>query len=165
MAMEASRLEKSKLNCVPLPSRRLARRAECSHRWSQLSMRRTAVVNTSQSINCHHQSADDGAKAAQFAENAQRDVNISFVNELALIFDRLGIDTNEVIEAAGSKWNFLKYRPGLVGGHCISVDPYYLAYKAEQVGYHPAVILSGRRVNDGMGAFVANKLIKLMISK
>jgi UDP-N-acetyl-D-galactosamine dehydrogenase len=105
------------------------------------------------------------AEASKAIENAQRDVNISFVNELALIFDRLGIDTNEVIEAAGSKWNFLKYRPGLVGGHCISVDPYYLAYKAEQVGYHPAVILSGRRVNDGMGAFVANKLIKLMISK
>jgi UDP-N-acetyl-D-galactosamine dehydrogenase len=105
------------------------------------------------------------AEASKAIENAQRDVNISFVNELALIFDRLGIDTNEVIEAAGSKWNFLKYRPGLVGGHCISVDPYYLAYKAEQVGYHPAVILSGRRVNDGMGAFVANKLIKLMIGK
>jgi UDP-N-acetyl-D-galactosamine dehydrogenase len=105
------------------------------------------------------------AEASKAIENAQRDVNISFVNELALIFDRLGIDTNEVIEAAGSKWNFLKYRPGLVGGHCISVDPYYLAYKAEQVGYHPAVILSGRRVNDGMGAFVANKIIKLMIAK
>jgi UDP-N-acetyl-D-galactosamine dehydrogenase len=105
------------------------------------------------------------AEASKAIENAQRDVNISFVNELALIFDKLGIDTNEVIEAAGSKWNFLKYRPGLVGGHCISVDPYYLAYKAEQVGYHPAVILSGRRVNDGMGAFVANKLIKLMIGK
>jgi UDP-N-acetyl-D-galactosamine dehydrogenase len=105
------------------------------------------------------------AEASKAIENAQRDVNISFVNELALIFDRLGIDTNEVIEAAGSKWNFLKYKPGLVGGHCISVDPYYLAYKSEQVGYHPAVILSGRRVNDGMGAFVANKLIKLMIGK
>lgn len=105
------------------------------------------------------------AEASKAIENAQRDVNISFVNELALIFDRLGIDTNDVIEAAGSKWNFLKYKPGLVGGHCISVDPYYLAYKAEQVGYHPAVILSGRRVNDGMGAFVANKLIKLMIGK
>jgi len=105
------------------------------------------------------------AEASKAIENAQRDVNISFVNELALIFDRLGIDTNDVIEAAGSKWNFLKFKPGLVGGHCISVDPYYLAYKAEQVGYHPAVILSGRRVNDGMGAFVANKLIKLMIGK
>jgi UDP-N-acetyl-D-glucosamine/UDP-N-acetyl-D-galactosamine dehydrogenase len=105
------------------------------------------------------------AEASKAIENAQRDVNISFVNELALIFDRLGIDTNEVLEAAGTKWNFIKYKPGLVGGHCISVDPYYLAYKAEQVGYHPSVILSGRRVNDGMGAFVANKLIKIMIGK
>jgi UDP-N-acetyl-D-galactosamine dehydrogenase len=105
------------------------------------------------------------AEASKAIENAQRDVNISFVNELALIFDRLGIDTHEVLEAAGTKWNFLKYKPGLVGGHCIGVDPYYLAYKAEQAGYHPAVILSGRRVNDGMGAFVANKLIKLLIAK
>ena len=105
------------------------------------------------------------AEASKAIENAQRDVNISFVNELALIFDRLGIDTQEVLEAAGTKWNFLKYKPGLVGGHCIGVDPYYLAYKAEQAGYHPAVILSGRRVNDGMGAFVANKLIKLLIAK
>ena len=105
------------------------------------------------------------AEASKAIENAQRDVNISFVNELALIFDRLGIDTNEVLEAAGTKWNFIKYKPGLVGGHCISVDPYYLAHKAEQVGYHPAVILSGRRVNDGMGDFVANKLIKIMIGK
>lgn len=105
------------------------------------------------------------AEASKAIENAQRDVNISFVNELALIFDRLGIDTNEVLEAAGTKWNFLKYKPGLVGGHCIGVDPYYLAHKAEQVGYHPAVILSGRRVNDNMGMFVANKVIKLMIDK
>jgi UDP-N-acetyl-D-galactosamine dehydrogenase len=105
------------------------------------------------------------AEASKAIENAQRDVNISFVNELSLIFDRLGIDTHEVLEAAGTKWNFLKYKPGLVGGHCIGVDPYYLAYKAEQAGYHPAVILSGRRVNDGMGAFVANKMIKLLISK
>lgn len=105
------------------------------------------------------------AEASKAIENAQRDVNISFVNELALIFDRLGIDTNDVLEAAGTKWNFLKYKPGLVGGHCIGVDPYYLAYKAEQVGYHPAVILSGRRVNDNMGMFVANKVIKLMIDK
>lgn len=105
------------------------------------------------------------AEASKAIENAQRDVNISFVNELALIFDRLGIDTNDVLEAAGTKWNFLKYKPGLVGGHCIGVDPYYLAYKAEQVGYHPAVILSGRRVNDNMGMFVANKVIKLMIQK
>lgn len=104
------------------------------------------------------------AEASKAIENAQRDVNISFVNELALIFDRIGIDTNEVLDAAGTKWNFLKYKPGLVGGHCIGVDPYYLAHKAESLGYHPQVILSGRRVNDNMGSFVANKVIKLMIS-
>lgn len=105
------------------------------------------------------------AEASKAIENAQRDVNISFVNELALIFDRIGIDTTEVIEAASTKWNFLKYKPGLVGGHCIGVDPYYLAHKAESLGYHPQVILSGRRVNDNMGMFVANKVIKLMIRK
>lgn len=105
------------------------------------------------------------AEASKAIENAQRDVNISFVNELALIFDRMGIDTNDVIEAAGTKWNFLKYRPGLVGGHCIGVDPYYLAHKAESLGYHPQVILSGRRVNDNMGLFVASKVVKLMIQK
>jgi len=105
------------------------------------------------------------AEASKAIENAQRDVNISFVNELALIFDRMGIDTNDVIEAASTKWNFLKYKPGLVGGHCIGVDPYYLAHKAESLGYHPEVILSGRRVNDHMGQFVANKVIKLMIKK
>lgn len=105
------------------------------------------------------------AEASKAIENAQRDVNISFVNELALIFDRIGIDTNDVIEAAGTKWNFLKYKPGLVGGHCIGVDPYYLAHKAESLGYHPQVILSGRRVNDNMGMFVANKVVKLMIGK
>ncbi len=105
------------------------------------------------------------AEASKAIENAQRDVNISFVNELALIFDRIGIDTTDVIEAAGTKWNFLKYKPGLVGGHCIGVDPYYLAHKAESLGYHPQVILSGRRVNDMMGMFVANKVIKLMIGK
>jgi len=105
------------------------------------------------------------AEASKAIENAQRDVNISFVNELALIFDRIGIDTNDVLEAAGTKWNFLKYKPGLVGGHCIGVDPYYLAHKAESLGYHPQVILSGRRVNDNMGMFVANKVVKLMISK
>jgi len=103
------------------------------------------------------------AEASKAIENAQRDINISFVNELALIFDRIGIDTNDVIEAAGTKWNFLKYKPGLVGGHCIGVDPYYLAHKAESLGYYPQVILSGRRVNDNMGMFVANKVIKLMI--
>lgn len=105
------------------------------------------------------------AEASKAIENAQRDVNISFVNELALIFDRIGIDTHDVIEAAGTKWNFLKYKPGLVGGHCIGVDPYYLAHKAESLGYHPQVILSGRRVNDHIGHFVANKVVKLMIEK
>lgn len=105
------------------------------------------------------------AEASKAIENAQRDVNISFVNELSLIFDRIGIDTNDVIEAAGTKWNFLKYKPGLVGGHCIGVDPYYLAHKAQSLGYHPQVILSGRRVNDNMGSFVANKVVKLMIDK
>ncbi len=105
------------------------------------------------------------AEASKAIENAQRDVNISFVNELALIFDRIGIDTTDVIEAAGTKWNFLKYKPGLVGGHCIGVDPYYLAHKAKALGYHPEVILSGRKVNDNMGMFVANKVIKLMIHK
>jgi len=105
------------------------------------------------------------AEASKAIENAQRDVNISFVNELSLIFDRIGIDTNDVIEAAGTKWNFLKYKPGLVGGHCIGVDPYYLAHKAQSLGYHPQVILSGRRVNDQMGAFVADKVVKLMIQK
>jgi UDP-N-acetyl-D-galactosamine dehydrogenase len=105
------------------------------------------------------------AEASKAIENAQRDVNISFVNELALIFDRIGIDTQDVLDAAGTKWNFLKYRPGLVGGHCIGVDPYYLAHKAESLGYHPEVILSGRRVNDNMGMFIANKVVKLMIKK
>jgi len=105
------------------------------------------------------------AEASKAIENAQRDVNISFVNELALIFDRMGIDTNDVLDAAGTKWNFLKYKPGLVGGHCIGVDPYYLAHKAERLGYYPQVILSGRRVNDNMGMFVANKLVKLLIAK
>jgi UDP-N-acetyl-D-glucosamine/UDP-N-acetyl-D-galactosamine dehydrogenase len=103
------------------------------------------------------------AEASKAIENAQRDVNISFVNELALIFDRMCIDTQDVLEAAATKWNFLKYKPGLVGGHCISVDPYYLAYKAENLGYHPEVILSGRRVNDNMSTFVANKMIKMLI--
>ena len=103
------------------------------------------------------------AEASKAIENAQRDLNISFVNELALIFDRVGVDTQDVLDAAGTKWNFLKYKPGLVGGHCISVDPYYLAYKAENLGYYPEVILSGRRVNDNMSTFVANKMIKMLI--
>ncbi|KAA2245340.1 nucleotide sugar dehydrogenase [Chitinophaga agrisoli] len=105
------------------------------------------------------------AEASKAIENAQRDLNISFVNELALIFDRMGIDTMDVIEAAATKWNFLKYTPGLVGGHCIGVDPYYLAHKAEALGYRPEVILSGRKVNDNMGMFVANKVVKLLIKK
>ena len=105
------------------------------------------------------------AEASKAIENAQRDVNISFVNELALIFDRMNIDTDEVLAAANTKWNFLPFKPGLVGGHCISVDPYSLAHKAESLGYHPAVILSGRKVNDEMGIFVATKVIKIMTRK
>ncbi|MDA0981280.1 MAG: nucleotide sugar dehydrogenase [Bacteroidetes bacterium] len=105
------------------------------------------------------------AEASKAIENSQRDINISFVNELALIFDRMNIDTHDVLEAAATKWNFLPFKPGLVGGHCIGVDPYYLAHKAELLGYHPAVILSGRKVNDQMGPFVAAKVIKLMIQK
>ena len=105
------------------------------------------------------------AEAAKVIENAQRDINIAFVNELALIFDKLGIDTHDVLEAAGTKWNFLPFRPGLVGGHCIGVDPYYLTYKAKEIGHHPEVILAGRRINDNMGIHVANKVVKLMIHK
>jgi UDP-N-acetyl-D-galactosamine dehydrogenase len=105
------------------------------------------------------------AEASKAIENAQRDINISFVNELALIFDCMGIDTNDVLDAAGTKWNFLKYKPGLVGGHCIGVDPYYLAHKSESLGYYPQVILSGRRVNNNMGLFIANKVVKLLIAK
>ena len=105
------------------------------------------------------------AEAAKVIENAQRDINIAFINELALIFDRLNLDTLDVLKAAGTKWNFLPFKPGLVGGHCIGVDPYYLAYKAKEVGYHPEIILSGRRTNDNMGIFVANKIVKLMIKK
>lgn len=104
------------------------------------------------------------AEAAKAIENAQRDLNISFMNELAVIFDRMGIDTNDVLAAAGTKWNFLPFKPGLVGGHCIGVDPYYLTYKSIQLGYHPDVILSGRRVNDQMGAFIVSKLMKLLVS-
>ena len=105
------------------------------------------------------------AEAAKVIENCQRDLNIAFVNELSLIFERLNIDTLSVLEAAGTKWNFLPFRPGLVGGHCIGVDPYYLTYKAEEVGYNPQVILSGRRINDAMGAHVAKKVVKLMIDR
>ena len=103
------------------------------------------------------------AEAAKVIENTQRDVNIALMNELSIIFHRLGIDTLEVLRAAGSKWNFLKFFPGLVGGHCIGVDPYYLTYKAEELGYHPEVILSGRRINDSMGKFVAENTVKKLI--
>ena len=104
------------------------------------------------------------AEAAKVIENTQRDLNVALMNELAIIFDRLGIDTLDVLKAAGTKWNFLPFRPGLVGGHCIGVDPYYLTHKAETVGYHPEVILAGRRINDGMGKFIAEKTVKLMIA-
>ncbi|HSX63587.1 MAG TPA: nucleotide sugar dehydrogenase, partial [Pseudoxanthomonas sp.] len=110
----------------------------------------------------HKASSIRVAEAAKVIENTQRDVNIALINELALIFHRLGIDTHEVLEAAGTKWNFLPFRPGLVGGHCIGVDPYYLTHKAQQIGYHPEVILAGRRINDGMGAHVAQRTVKLM---
>lgn len=105
------------------------------------------------------------AEAAKVIENSQRDINIAFVNELAKIFNRMGIDTNDVLAAAGTKWNFLPFKPGLVGGHCIGVDPYYLAQKAQEYGYHPEIILAGRRLNDGMGEYVAQELIKLLIKK
>ncbi len=105
------------------------------------------------------------AEAAKVIENSQRDINIAFVNELSKIFNLLGIDTHEVLEAAGTKWNFLPFRPGLVGGHCIGVDPYYLAQKAQEVGYHPEIILAGRRLNDTMGKYVAGEIVKLMVKK
>ena len=110
----------------------------------------------------HKASSIKVAEAAKVIENAQRDINIAFVNELSLIFEKMGIDTHEVLNAAGTKWNFLPYKPGLVGGHCIGVDPYYLTYKAESLGYHPQVILAGRRINDNMGAHIAGRVIKLM---
>jgi UDP-N-acetyl-D-galactosamine dehydrogenase len=113
----------------------------------------------------HRASSIKVAEASKAIENAQRDINISFVNELALIFDKLGIDTEEVLTAAGTKWNFLKFKPGLVGGHCISVDPYYLTHKAQKLGYIPQVILSGRRVNEYMPEFIASKVVKMMLKK
>ena len=112
----------------------------------------------------HRASSIRAAEAAKVIENTQRDLNIALMNELAIIFDKLGIDTSEVLEAAGTKWNFLKFKPGLVGGHCIGVDPYYLTHKAEMLGYHPQVILAGRRINDGMGKFIAEQTIKQMIA-
>ncbi|NVO20301.1 MAG: Vi polysaccharide biosynthesis UDP-N-acetylglucosamine C-6 dehydrogenase TviB [Bacteroidetes bacterium] len=113
----------------------------------------------------HMASSIKVAEAAKVIENSQRDINIAFINELALIFNKLGIDTHEVLEAAGTKWNFLPFTPGLVGGHCIGVDPYYLTHKAQEVGYNPEIILAGRRLNDNMGIYAANRVIKLMIHK
>lgn len=113
----------------------------------------------------HKASSIKVAEAAKVIENTQRDVNIGLINELSLIFNKLGIDTEEVLKAAGTKWNFLPFRPGLVGGHCIGVDPYYLTHKAQTVGYHPEIILAGRRLNDGMGAYVASQLVKAMLKK
>ena len=112
----------------------------------------------------HRCSSIKAAEACKVIENTQRDLNIALMNELAIIFDKVGIDTTEVLEAAGTKWNFLKFRPGLVGGHCIGVDPYYLTHKAEMLGYHPQVILAGRRINDGMGKYIAEQTIKEMIA-
>ncbi len=112
----------------------------------------------------HRASSIKAAEAAKVIENTQRDLNIALMNELAIIFDKMGIDTSEVLEAAGTKWNFLKFKPGLVGGHCIGVDPYYLTHKAEMLGYHPQVILAGRRINDSMGKFIAEQTIKHMIA-
>ena len=111
----------------------------------------------------HRTSSIRVAEAAKVIENTQRDLNIALVNDLAILFNKLGIDTLEVLEAAGTKWNFLPFRPGLVGGHCIGVDPYYLTHKAQEVGHHPDVILAGRRTNDGMGAYVAHEVIRLMV--
>jgi UDP-N-acetyl-D-galactosamine dehydrogenase len=112
----------------------------------------------------HRASSIKAAEAAKVIENTQRDLNIALMNELSIIFDKLGLDTTEVLEAAGTKWNFLKFKPGLVGGHCIGVDPYYLTHKADMLGYHPQVILAGRRINDGMGKFIAEQTIKHMIA-
>ncbi len=112
----------------------------------------------------HRASSIKAAEAAKVIENTQRDLNIALMNELAIIFDKMGIDTSEVLEAAGTKWNFLKFKPGLVGGHCIGVDPYYLTHKADMLGYHPQVILAGRRINDSMGKFIAEQTIKQMIA-
>src|SRR4029078_12550662 len=113
----------------------------------------------------HKASSIKVAEAAKVIENTQRDLNIAFVNELSIIFDRLGIDTEDVLKAAGTKWNFLNFKPGLVGGHCIGVDPYYLTYKAEESGYRPEMILAGRRLNDSMAEYVATRVIKLMIAR
>ena len=121
-----------------------------------------ALYETVVEAGVHRATSIKVAEAAKVIENTQRDLNIALMNELAVIFDRMGIDTHEVLAAAATKWNFLPFRPGLVGGHCIGVDPYYLTYKAEMLGYHPQVILAGRRINDGMGKFIAEKTVKLM---
>jgi UDP-N-acetyl-D-galactosamine dehydrogenase len=115
-------------------------------------------------VGLYRASSIEVAEAAKVIENTQRDVNIALMNELAIIFDRLAIPTKEVLQAAGTKWNFLPFTPGLVGGHCIGVDPYYLTARAEAAGYYPQVILSGRRINDGMGGFIAQRLVKLLIA-
>ncbi len=132
---------------------------------SEIADRVDALYASIITAGTHKASSIKVAEAAKVIENTQRDVNIALINELALIFNRLGIDTLDVLEAAGTKWNFLPFRPGLVGGHCIGVDPYYLTHKAQEIGYHPEVILAGRRINDGMGAHVANEVLKLMAQK
>jgi UDP-N-acetyl-D-galactosamine dehydrogenase len=124
-----------------------------------------SVYRTIITAGTHKASSIKIAEAAKVIENTQRDVNIALVNELAMIFERVGIDTEEVLEAAGTKWNFLPFRPGLVGGHCIGIDPYYLTYKAQQLGYNPEMILAGRRINDNMSIYIASRIIKLMLSK
>jgi len=123
------------------------------------------VYQTVITAGTHKTSSIKVAEAAKVIENTQRDVNIALVNELAMIFERVGIDTEEVLEAAGTKWNFLPFRPGLVGGHCIGIDPYYLTYKAQQLGYHPEMILAGRRINDNMSLYVVSRIIKKMLAK
>jgi UDP-N-acetyl-D-galactosamine dehydrogenase len=123
------------------------------------------VYETVVTAGVHRASCIKVAEAAKVIENTQRDLNIALMNELALIFDRMGIDTVEVLEAAGTKWNFLPFRPGLVGGHCIGVDPYYLTFKAEEMGFHPQVILAGREINDSMGKWLAETLIKKLIAR
>jgi UDP-N-acetyl-D-galactosamine dehydrogenase len=124
-----------------------------------------AVYRSIITAGTHKASSIKVAEAAKVIENTQRDVNIALVNELAMIFERVGIDTEEVLEAAGTKWNFLPFRPGLVGGHCIGVDPYYLTYKAQQLGYNPEMILAGRRINDNMSIYVASRIVKLMLKR
>ena len=124
-----------------------------------------ALYNEIITVGTHKASSIKVAEAAKVIENTQRDLNIALINELAMIFNKMGIDTESVLQAAGSKWNFLPFRPGLVGGHCIGVDPYYLTHKAQTIGYHPEIILAGRRLNDGMGAYVVSQLVKAMLKK